>query len=261
MVILALTILILLPVAAYLLQPLSSHKAIVFLTSIFLFGGFALNFMSDKAILGSWSLAQQSDAISKIIYTNTEFPENLIIAFTSKQSSSKDQFLSATEIFYQALELNSFSSAESILKIINARFTTQNFKIPIYNLLANLRDSKYPIISDAKILLFIEDPLECLLERLKVMINIPNGPEVNIADKLFIKPDFTSALFLDKSDAFVKGFDLPSAFLNQEIIKIEAVGSCANKSFYVNKVLDLQYSQDNQDEVYIYPNEWLKKEQ
>ena len=48
------------------------------------------------------------------------------------------------EVFYKALELRSFDSAESILKILSTGFTSESFQVPVFNLLADLRDSKVP---------------------------------------------------------------------------------------------------------------------
>tara|TARA_Y100001970_G_scaffold102317_1_gene128522 strand:+ start:5508 stop:5744 length:237 start_codon:yes stop_codon:yes gene_type:complete len=61
LLIIAFSVIILLPVIAYLLHPLSNHKAFIFLISILLFGGFVLNFISNKPLIGSWAKATQSD--------------------------------------------------------------------------------------------------------------------------------------------------------------------------------------------------------
>ena len=47
----------------------------------------------------------------------------------------------------------------------------------------------------------------------------------------------------------------------QEMIKIALSAYCKNLTFFSMKVLDLKYSKDYQEEVFIYSNEWLKKEQ
>jgi hypothetical protein len=59
----------------------------------------------------------------------------------------------------------------------------------------------------------------------------------------------------------VRGFDITSAFLQQEMIKIEAQAKCDTGDFQAFKSLDLKYSKGNQDELFFYANEWLKKEQ
>jgi hypothetical protein len=45
------------------------------------------------------------------------------------------------------------------------------------------------------------------------------------------------------------------------MIKITLSAYCKNLTFFSMKVLDLKYSKDYQEEVFIYSNEWLKKEQ
>ena len=165
------------------------------------------------------------------------------------------------QVFYQALELRSFDYAESILKILNSRFTSETFQVPIFNLLADLRDQKYPDLANSLLLLSIENPPNCNLQSLKFFVSIPGGPDVNIAVKEFISPDINQLFRLDKSHSLVRGFDITSAFLQQEMIKVEAQAQCGNSSFQAFKSLDLKYSKDNQDELFFYANEWLKKEQ
>ena len=250
-----------LPILSYLLQPLSPQKPLVFLLTIFLFGGFFLNYVSSKPLLGQWAFAQQSDTILKMINENREIPNSLFSSVLSQGDSSEDSFLLGVEIFYKSLDLKSFASAESILGSLNSIFQSQNFQVPIYNLLADLRDTKYPLVADVNLSIKLEEPVKCKLDKLTAIVNIPNGPDVNIAAKNFLSPDLSKPLFIDKSDALVKGFDLPSAFLNQETIQLEIIGSCKKNMFNVFKTLDLSDSVNNEDVVFIYANEWLKKEQ
>jgi hypothetical protein len=49
--------------------------------------------------------------------------------------------------------------------------------------------------------------------------------------------------------------------LQQEIIKIEVQAKCDNYDFQAFKTLDLKRSKNNQEELFFYTNEWLKKEQ
>ena len=79
--------------------------------------------------------------------------------------------------------------------------------------------------------------------------------------KYFLLSDFSHALLVDKSDVKVKGFGLPSAFLYHEIIQLELVVFCSKNTFHIFKTLDLKYSENNEEQVFIYANEWLKKEQ
>ena len=99
------------------------------------------------------------------------------------------------------------------------------------------------------------------MQLLKFSVSIPGGPVVSIASKEIISPDLERPFILDKSHSLVRGFDLTSAFLQQEMIKIEAQAQCDNWTFLAYKSLDLKYSKGNQDELFFYANEWLKKEQ
>ena len=107
----------------------------------------------------------------------------------------------------------------------------------------------------------VEEPANCNIETLIAIVNIPNGPDANIAMKNFLSPDFSQVLLLDKSDALIRVFDLPSAFLNQAIVQLEVVAFCSKNTFQIFKTLDLKYSENNEEQVFIYANEWLKKEQ
>ena len=166
------------------------------------------------------------------------------------------------QVFYKALELQSFNSAESILQTLNSQFISESFQVPIFNLLADLRDAKYPDLANSKLLISVENPSNCNLQLLKMFaVLFQDGPDVSIAAKEIISPDLEQPFILDKSHSLVRGFDITSAFLQQEMIKIEAQAQCDNGDFQAFKSLDLKYSKGNQDELFFYANEWLKKEQ
>ena len=251
-----------LPIIAYLLSDAASQKALVFFTTAMLFGALILNHSSAQPLFGSWANSMQSNTIENKIFKNLELSDETIISFLGQKDLPEDSFSLGTIVFYKALEFKSFNSAESILRSLNSNFRDPEFQLPIYNLLADLRDVKYPMISNAKLLLAVEPPVNCSIDdRLTVSAEIPNGPAVDIAVKDFTGVDLAQEIFLDKSDALVRGFDLPSAFLNQEIIKVESSIICENNEFYSIKTIDLKGSTNNQDKVFIYANEWLKKEQ
>jgi len=261
LIILAVSVILLLPIISYLLQPLSKQKSIVFLVSFLMFGGFIFNFLSPKSFIGSWVQVTQSEAISRTISSNKEFDIFFIKEYLENKSSEDESFILGVQVFYQALELRSFDSAESILKILNSKFISETFQVPIFNLLADLRDAKYPNLTNSKVLVNIENPPNCNLQSLQFFVSIPGGPEVNIASKEILSPDIKIPFRLDKSNSLIRGFDITSAFLQQEIIKVEAQAVCENTAFQSFKSLDLKYSKDNQEELFFYANEWLKKEQ
>ena len=192
---------------------------------------------------------------------NKEVDDLLIKKYLKNESSKEDSFMLGVEVFYEALKLRSFNSAESILKVLGSQFASENFQAPIFNLLADLRDLKYPDLANSNILASIENPPNCDLESLSFFVSIPNGPSVNIAFREIFSPAISKPFRLDKSHSLVRGFDITSAFLQQEIIKIEVQAKCDNYDFQAFKTLDLKYSKNNQEELFFYTNEWLKKEQ
>ena len=74
-IIVFLSIAILMPVLAYLLQPLANQKALVFLFTILFFGGFIFNFTSSHPFLGSWVNATESEAVSYAIKNDEELDD------------------------------------------------------------------------------------------------------------------------------------------------------------------------------------------
>ena len=84
--IIASTIIILLPVIAYLLNPLSNQKSLIFLVTILVFGGFVLNFISKKPFIGSWVQATQSESILRTISRDEEVDKLLLNQFISTTS-------------------------------------------------------------------------------------------------------------------------------------------------------------------------------
>ena len=261
LILLAVLFLCSLPIISYLLSQVSPQKPLIFILTILLLGAFSLNHTSLKPLFGQWANAHQSDQIYKMLQDDLEVSDLALNEFISTMNSTEDSFLLGVEIFYKSLDMKSFNSSESIIGILNTSFQDQSFKVSIYSLLSDLRDAKYPLIGDAKLLLVTAEPASCNAKKLTAVVTIPNGPDVNIAAKDFLSPDFSQTLLLDKSDAQVKGFDLPSAFLYQEIIQLELVVFCSKNTFHIFKTLDLKYSENNEEQVFIYANEWLKKEQ
>jgi hypothetical protein len=261
LLIIAVLVILLLPVISYLLQPLSNQKSIIFLVTFLFFGGFFFNFISSNSLIGSWVQATQSESVLRIISRDGEFDNLLINKYLENASSEDESFLLGAQVFYKSLEYQSYNSAENILKALNLKFSSETFQVPIFNLLADLRDAKYPNLTNSKVLVNIENPPNCNLESLQFFVSIPGGPEVNIASKEILSPDIEIPFRLDKSNSLIRGFDITSAFLQQEIIKVEAQAVCENAAFQSFKSLDLKYSKDNQEELFFYANEWLKKEQ
>ena len=87
LIIIAVSVILLLPIISYLLQPLSTQKSIVFLISFLIFGGFILNFLSSNSLIGSWVQVTQSESIYKTISSNKEFDSSYIVQYLENTSS------------------------------------------------------------------------------------------------------------------------------------------------------------------------------
>ena len=261
LIIIAVSIILLLPVLSYLLHPLSNQKSLVFLFTTLFFCSFFFNFISSNSLFGSWAEVNQSASIILTISSDEEFNNNLIDKYFENESSNDKSFLLGVDIFYKSLELQSYNSAESILKKLNSQFISENFQVPIFNLLADLRDAKYPDLANSSLLINIENPPNCNLRSLKFSVSIADGPALDIATTEINSPDTDKPFRLDKSNSLVRGFDITSAFLQQAMIRVKAQAQCSNSTFQAFKSIDLKYSKENQEELFFYANEWLKKEQ
>ena len=98
--IIASTIIILLPVIAYLLNPLSNQKSLIFLVTILVFGGFVLNFISKNPFIGSWVQATQSESILRAIFRDEEVDKIFLNQYIFSKPSQEQSFLIVTQVFY-----------------------------------------------------------------------------------------------------------------------------------------------------------------
>ena len=81
LIIIAVSIILLLPILSYLLNPLSKQKSLIFLFTFLFFGSFLVNFVSNNSLLGSWVDANQSDSILHAISSDEEFNDKDHLVF------------------------------------------------------------------------------------------------------------------------------------------------------------------------------------
>ena len=86
-----------------------------------------------------------------------------------------------------------------------------------------------------------------------------NGPEIPLAKKDFL--DFTD-IQVTNLDSVIPGFDLASAYLNQETIEfgIDIICSDSNETYYLKNLIVLDKNKSF-NTYKIDLNEWLKKSQ
>ena len=86
-----------------------------------------------------------------------------------------------------------------------------------------------------------------------------NGPNIPIASQNFQNSFEVS---LGNNYSSIPGFDLASAYLNQEALELKASLFCVEKNLDYFSENALLFDQNNHINTYnIRPNEWLKREQ
>ena len=81
-----------LPIIAYLLSGAASQKALVFFTTVMLWGAFILNHSSAQPLFGSWANSIQSRAIENKVFKNLELSDETIISFLAQNNSLSPSF-------------------------------------------------------------------------------------------------------------------------------------------------------------------------
>ena len=89
LIIIAVSVILLLPVISYLFQPFSNQKSFVFLATFIICGGFLLNFLSPNALIGSWVQTTQSESIYRTIVRNEDFDNFIINEYLDNISSDE----------------------------------------------------------------------------------------------------------------------------------------------------------------------------
>ena len=94
-----------------------------------------------------------------------------------------------------------------------------------------LRDLKFPISKEVALMVDLSsiDSLECSILESQIEAYINNGPQIPIASK---KSSDLDKILLDSSHSLIPGFDLSSAYLNNEEMLLEAKILCENGVSY-----------------------------
>ena len=91
-----------------------------------------------------------------------------------------------------------------------------------------------------------------------VKLFIMNGPDIPIAQS-----EFTNIydVKLTNANSIISGFDLASAYLNNETIELEINIFCINSENFISKNLIVLNKNSSSNTYKINSNEWLKKPQ
>ena len=189
---------------------------------------------------------------------NNKISENIIREFNNN-ISIEDKVYWLQSYINKAIEDSKFIAAESLISISEQYFQTTDEKFIFYTLYTKLRDAKFPDFAKSKLIINISTPLECSNFFGTAEVFIKNGPKISIASKEFTN---SSIFELENIDSSIPGFDLASAYLNQETLDLKVSLNCPEIASIFNSENALLI--DNIKPVNSYnikANEWFKREQ
>ena len=96
----------------------------------------------------------------------------------------------------------------------------------------------------------------CSIKNGEVTLFIANGPEIPIARKEFKNKD---NILLNNPDSVIPGFDLASAYLNQESIEVKIKINCLDdrQTFFMQNTIVINQNTSSNSYI-INLNEWFK---
>ena len=163
------------------------------------------------------------------------------------------------QLISKSIDLNKLNSAESLIAFSERFFITKNEKVIFFDLYTNLRDVKFPKFKSSSFVIDQDSILPCIISSGNIKLFIINVPDIPIAQKEFKN---IQNILLTNADSIIPGFDLASAYLNDEGIEFEINVTCKEnlEEFYIRNLIVL--SRNSTDNSYkINLNEWLKKSQ
>ena len=199
-----------------------------------------------------------NNKIFLIIEQDNEIPVNLFNSFDAIIDEESKLYWAQSYI-QKAMSEQKLQAAESLISFSEKYFMTSDEKFIFYTLYTELRDLKFPNFSDSKFILKLSPPSECLKFEGNVSLFILNGPNIPIASL-----DFQDSIevILNNKNSSIPGFDLASAYLNQEALELKASLFCIENNLDYFSENALLFDQNNHINSYnIRPNEWLKREQ
>ena len=253
-----LTILAALPIIAYVLAQKTLNKGLIFGSSFLIFSLCLIMFISKFAFVGSFEKQWLNNKIFDEIYIDSA----ISIEYLKKLENVLDEdelknWLVA--LIGKSIDLKKLKSAESLITFSERFFISNNEKLIFYNLYSALRDEKFPKFKNSSFKIDSSSLYPCSIRNGEVILFITNGPEIPIAKKEFKNKDNIS---LNNLDSVIPGFDLASAYLNQESIEMKIKINCLDDQqifFVENKIFLNQDIPFNSYKINL--NEWFKTPQ
>ena len=250
-----LTLFAALPILAYLLSQRTANKGIVLGTTTFVLIGCLILFISKFAILGTVQKQTLSEQINNQIYIDEKISSKSLKQFDSLLNEQEKQAWSI-EFISKSIDMKKLNSAESLLTFSEKFFVSNPEKLIFYSLYTQLRDTRFPEYKNSSFEISSDSYFPCEVETGTTSLFINNGPEIPIAEKTFTK---VNDILLTNRNSTIPGFDIASAYLNNETIDIKINIICKNieANYHISNLLVLDKNRVT-NTYKIEQNEWLK---
>jgi len=246
------------PVLAYLLSQNTKNKGYIFGISFLVVLICLFTVVGRYSFLGSIKNQKINSEILMDINANNKISENTTREF-NKSINNEDKVYWLQNYINKAIEDNKFIAAESLISISEQYFQTTDEKFIFYTLYTKLRDAKFPDFAESKLIINLMLPVSCSGFFGTAELYIMNGPKIPIASKKFTN---SSEFIFENIDSSIPGFDLASAYLNQETLDLKVSLNCSEIAsiFYSENALLFDKNQPI-NSYNIEANEWFKREQ
>ena len=226
----AITILFLLPIIAFLFKQVTNLKGVVIGVTVFITSIVLLAYFSSFSFIGNYQISSLNNKIIQKILNNNEIEDDLFSEF-DLVVPVEDQKIWLVKYLNKSISDKKIKSAESLIAFSEPFFKTNEEKLVFYNFYTMLRDLKFPISKEVALMVDLSSlgSLECSILESEIEVYINNGPEIPIASK---KSSDLDKILLDSSHSLIPGFDLSSAYLNNEEMLLEAKILCENGVSY-----------------------------
>ena len=230
-----LTILAALPIIAYILAQKTINKGLIFGSSLLILSLCLFMFISKFAFVGSFEKQTLNNKIFDEIYIDSSISVEYLQQLENilDEDELKNWLVG---LIGKSIDLKKLTSAESLIAFSERFFISNNEKLIFYNLYSALRDEKFPKFKNSSFQIDSSSLYPCSIKNGEVTLFITNGPEIPIAKKEFKNKDNIS---LNNLDSVIPGFDLASAYLNQESIEMKIKINCLDDQqifFVENKI-------------------------
>ena len=253
-----LTILAALPIIAYVLAQKTINKGLILGSSLLILSLCLFMFISKFAFIGSFEKQTLNNKIFDEIYIDSAIPVEYFIQLENilDEDELKNWLVG---LIGKSIDLKKLKSAESLVAFSERFFTSNNEKLIFYNLYSALRDEKFPKFKNSIFKIEPSSLYPCSIKNGEVTLFIANGPEIPIARKEFKNKD---NILLSNLDSVIPGFDLASAYLNQESIEVKIKINCLDdrQTFFMQNTIVINQNTSSNSYI-INLNEWFKAPQ